>query len=102
MSIHKRFLKSQPVCKVTFKIPATVGDDARDAHVVGEFNDWSTSALPMKRLKTGAFTATVDLAKDRSYQFRYLLGQSRWENDPDADDYRPTPYGDSQNSVIHL
>lgn len=102
MSIQKRFLKSKPICKVTFKIPANVGDGVKSAHVVGEFNDWSTSAMPMKRLKNGAFSATVDLAKDRSYQFRYLLGQARWENDPDADGYRPTPYGDSQNSVIQL
>ena len=102
MSIRKQFLKSKPVCKVTFKIPATIGDSAGNAHVVGEFNDWSTSATPMKRLKNGAFTATVDLAPNRSYQFRYLLGQSRWENDPEADGYLPTPFGDSQNSVITI
>ena len=102
MSIRKQFLKSKPVCKVTFKIPDIVSNDAENAHVVGEFNDWSTSATPMKRLKNGAFTATVDLAPNRSYQFRYLLGQSRWENDPEADGYLPTPYGDSQNSVISL
>jgi 1,4-alpha-glucan branching enzyme len=102
MSIRKQFLKSKPVCKVTFKIPATVGDNAGKAHVVGEFNDWSTSATPMKRLKSGAFTTTVDLAPNRSYQFRYLLGHSRWENDPEADGHVPTPYGDSHNSVINL
>ena len=102
MSIRKQYLKSKPVCKVTFKIPETVGNGAENAHVVGEFNDWSISATPMKRLKTGAFSATVKLAKARSYQFRYLLGQSHWENDPDADEYIPTPYGDSHNSVISL
>jgi 1,4-alpha-glucan branching enzyme len=102
MSIHKKFLKSKPVCKVTFKIPDTVSNGAKNAHVVGEFNDWSTSATPMKRLKNGSFSATLDLAKNRSYQFRYLLGQSKWENDPEADGYLPTPFGDSQNSVISL
>jgi 1,4-alpha-glucan branching enzyme len=102
MSIQKKFLKSKPVCKVTFKISEKVSDGAENAYVVGEFNDWSTSATPMKRLKNGSFSATVDLAKNRSYQFRYLLGQSKWENDPEADGYLPTPYGDSQNSVISL
>ena len=102
MSISKQFLKSKPVCKVTFKIPETVGNEAENAHVVGEFNDWSTSATPMKRSKSGAFSATVGLEKGRSYQFRYLLGQTHWENDPDADDFLPTPFGDSQNSVIRL
>lgn len=102
MSIRKQYLKSKPVCKVTFKIPETVGNGAENAHVVGEFNDWSISATPMKRLKTGAFSATVNLEKARSYQFRYLLGHEQWENDPDADDYLPTPFGDSHNSVISL
>jgi len=102
MSIRKQFLKSKPVCKVTFKIPETVGDGTENAHVVGEFNGWSTSATPMKRLKTGAFSATVALETDRSYQFRYLLGQFHWENDPDADDYIPSAFEDSQNSVINL
>ena len=56
----------------------------------------------MKRLKNGAFSATIDLETGRAYQFRYLLGKSRWENDPDADDTLPTPFGDSRNSVIRL
>ena len=102
MGIRKQFLKSRPVCKVTFDIPQTVGNDAEDAHVVGEFNDWSPSETPMRRLKDGTFRATVELSAGRTYQFRYLLGNAHWENDPDADGYLPTPFGDSHNSVIHL
>ncbi len=102
MAIRKQFLKSRPVCKVTFKIPGDVDHSAKHASVVGEFNDWSTSATPMKRLKNGTFSVTMDLETGRSYQFRYLLGQAHWENDPDADDEMPTPFGDSRNSVIHL
>jgi 1,4-alpha-glucan branching enzyme len=102
MAIRKQFLKSKPVCKVTFKIPKTMGNGAENATIVGEFNNWSTSATPMKRLKNGAFSASVELEKGRSYQFRYLLGDSHWENDPDADEYIPTPFGDSHNSVIRL
>lgn len=102
MGIRKQFLKRRPVCKVTFKIPETLGNAAEDAHVVGEFNDWSTSATPMKKLKSGAFSVTVDLATGRDYQFRYLIGEADWENEPDADGVRPTPFGDSQNSVLRL
>lgn len=102
MTIRKQFLKSRPVCKVSFKIPEGVANGAKNAHVVGEFNDWSTMATPMRRLKNGAFRVTIDLATGRSYQFRYLLGQSQWENDPDADDDLPTPFADSRNSVIRL
>ena len=102
MSIKKQYLKTKPVCKVTFRIDAAAGNGASKAHVVGEFNDWSTSANPMKRLKDGSFTATIDLAKGREYQFRYLLGKQHWENDSEADRQVPTPYGDSHNSVITL
>lgn len=102
MGIRKQFLKSRPVCKVTFKIPDTMGNTAKSAHLVGEFNGWSTSANPMKRLKNGGFSTTVDLETGRPYQFRYLLGASDWENEPEADGLLPTPYGDSQNSVIQL
>lgn len=102
MSIRKQFLKSRPVCKVTFTIPESMRNGAEDAFVVGEFNQWSTSATPMRRSKKGSFSATVELDKDRSYQFRYLLGRSRWENEPEADDVQPTPFGDSHNSVIRL
>jgi len=100
MSIKKQYLKTKPVCKVTFKIDAAVSNAAPKAHVVGEFNAWSTSAHPMKRLKNGGFTATLDLEKGREYQFRYLLDKQRWENDSEADRQVPTPYGDSHNSVI--
>lgn len=102
MAIRKRFLKTRPECKVTFTIPESIGNGAKTAHVVGDFNDWSTSVTPMKRLKTGALNATVDLETGRSYQFRYLFGQSHWGNDPDADDHVPSPFGDSSNSVIHI
>ena len=102
MAIRKQTLKNKPVCKVTFNVCEKMANAATQAHVVGEFNNWSTSATPMKKSKKGAFSATVELEKGRSYQFRYLLGQSRWENDPDADGYLPTPFVDSHNSVINL
>jgi len=102
MSIRKQFLKRKSVCKVTFKIPAQMGDTAIQAHIVGEFNDWSISATPMKRSKDGSFSVTLELETGRSYQFRYLLGQDDWKNDPDADDFLSTHFGDSLNSVLSL
>lgn len=102
MSIKKQYLKSKPICKVTFKISESDSNAAQKAWVVGEFNNWSTSAHPMKRLKNGQFTTTVPLEKGREYQFRYLLGQNQWQNDEQADKQVPTPFGDSSNSVIVL
>ena len=102
MSIKKQFLKSKPVCKVTFQVSEKMGNSAKIAHVVGEFNDWNTLATPMKKLKTGAFSTRLDLEKGREYQFRYLLDENNWQNDVDADKFVTTPFGDSNNSVIVL
>ena len=100
MTIKKQYLKSREVCKVTFRIPAEVGNSAGTATVVGEFNDWSPRANPMRRSKNGSFAATMDLEKGRAYQFRYLLDKKKWENEPEADKFVTSPYGDSDNSVL--
>lgn len=102
MSIKKQFLKSKPVCKVTFRVPEKIGNSAQTAHVVGEFNDWNYGATPMKKLKSGAFSTVLDLEQGREYQFRYLLDKKNWENDVEADKFVATPFGDSKNSVIVL
>lgn len=100
MSIKKQYLKSRPVCKVTFVLPKEKGNAAETAHVVGEFNNWDLLSNPMKKLKSGQFKVTIDLEPGRDYQFRYVLDGLHWENDTEADRYVPSPYGDSDNSVI--
>ncbi len=100
MAITKRYLKTKPVCKVTFKIPAEVANAAKTAQIVGEFNGWSYTANPMRRLKDGAFTTTVDLEKGKAYEFRYVLDENHWQNETEADKFVISPYGDSENSVI--
>jgi 1,4-alpha-glucan branching enzyme len=67
---------------------------------MGEFNNWALFSTPMKKLKSGAFTTTLDLEPGREYQFRYLLDKKIWENDRDTDKSVFSPYGDSENSVI--
>ena len=85
---------------MTFCIPEELGNGSRKACVVGEFNDWSVTAHPMKKRKDGTLHATIDLEKGRAYQFRYLLDEETWVNDPDADGCVPTPFGDCENAVL--
>jgi 1,4-alpha-glucan branching enzyme len=61
MSIKKQYLKSKPVCKVTFRLPEEAAKSVRSANIVGEFNDWGIHANPMRKLKNGSFTVTIDL-----------------------------------------
>ena len=100
MSIFKKYLKKRPVCKVTFRLPKKAAKSANSVHVVGDFNRWDQLATPMKRLKSGDYTASVDLELYKEYEFRYLKDGSEWENDWEADKYKPSPFGDSDNSVV--
>jgi len=100
MIIKRQYLKSRPVCKVTFGLSGDLANDASNAHLVGEFNEWHFSATPMKKRKDGSFAVTIDLETGTEYQFRYLIDQSHWENAANADRYVPTPYGNAENSVI--
>ncbi|MCG6868692.1 MAG: isoamylase early set domain-containing protein [Gammaproteobacteria bacterium] len=97
--MKKRYLKTKPVCKVTFDLPASIGP-ARQVSLTGDFNDWNVESTPMKRRKDGSFTVTVDLQRDAEYQFKYLIDGQRWENDKEADKYIQAPVGGGENSVI--
>ena len=100
--IKKEYLKSRKVCKVTFRLPKIAAVGAKSVHIVGDFNDWGIYANPMKRLKNGDYTIRLELEPAREYQFRYLINESKWENDWNADKYVKSPYGDSDNSVVVL
>jgi 1,4-alpha-glucan branching enzyme len=102
MSLKKQYLKTKARCKVTFRLPKAAAPGAKTVHIVGEFNNWSTVNTPMKRLKNGEFKAVVDLVPSRAYQFRYLIDQTIWENDWEADRYVKSDFGDCENSVVVL
>ncbi len=100
VGIKKEYLKSGGVCKVTFRLPKIAATNAKTVCIVGEFNNWNIYANPMKKLKSGEFTITLELEPGREYQFRYLIDEHTWENDWSADKYVKGPYGDSDNSVV--
>lgn len=102
MSINKQYLKTKPLCKVTFTLPALRLQQPEHVALLGEFNDWDPQALLMKKNKAGDFTATVNLEKNRDYQFRYLVNGGTWLNDDAADSYQPSPVSYDNNSVIRL
>jgi FixJ family two-component response regulator len=100
--IKKVYVKGKNMCKVTFKLPSIAAIDANRVCIVGDFNSWDISANPMKKLKNGNYTTTLQLEPGRQYQFRYLIDESKWENDWNADKYVKNPFGDSDNSVVVL
>lgn len=98
MAITKQYLKSKPICKVTFSIPA---EDAKKVSVVGSFNKWNEKATPLKKLKSGTFKGTVDLDKDASYEFKYLV-DGAYVNDDAADGYAWNEFAGADNSVVNV
>lgn len=101
MSVEKKPLKSKPVCKVKFSLNGGNYDNASSILLLGDFNHWSMEETPLKKSKTGVWSASLDLPTGASYQFRYLIDGTRWENDPEADRFVPSGLG-SENSVLDL
>ena len=90
----RRFVKDN-IVKVTFALPS---DAARESvRLVGEFNGWEGTRL--ERQKDGEWKATVALSAGREYEFRYLIDNERWMNDPGADRYVRNPFG-GDNSIV--
>jgi 1,4-alpha-glucan branching enzyme len=98
--IKKQYLKTRPGCRVTFRLPKEAAPDAMYVSIVGDFNNWSITETPLKKLKSGDFKTTITLPCDREYKFRYLIDSNRWENDWCADKYVPNCYGGDDSVVV--
>ena len=98
MAIKKQFLKSKPVCKVTFSLPA---EEAKKVSVVGSFNEWNAKKAPLKKLKNGTFKGAVDLDTNNSYEFKYLV-DGAFVNDDAADSYVWNEFAAADNSVVSV
>lgn len=96
MAITKQYLKSKPICKVTFSILA---EDAKKVGLAGSFNKWK--ATPLKKLKNGTFKGTVDLDTESSYEFKYIV-DGTYVNDDAADNYVWNDFAAATNSVVNV
>jgi 1,4-alpha-glucan branching enzyme len=102
MPISITTFKSRPACKITFKLDAEDAAGATQAFLVGSFNNWSTTANPMKHNKNGSFTLDVEFQKGEEISFRYLLGDGRWVNEKAASEFRYCDFAGADNSILKL
>lgn len=70
--------------RVTFSLPSSFWADT--IHLVGDFNDWNTTATPL-HLGDSCWSVTLDLEPGRSYQYRYLMNNTEWVTDWQADSF---------------
>jgi 1,4-alpha-glucan branching enzyme len=96
MSIKKQFIKTKPVCKVTFSVEAK---EANQASVIGDFNNWSVEEGALSKLKNGTFKATFELDKDATYEFKYVV-DGEFINEPEADSFKWNDFAGAENSVL--
>lgn len=100
MRIKKHYLKNHDKCKVTFGLKEKV-KSIESFRISGDFNNWNIHCEPMKALNKGRLTQPIEFEAVKSYQFKYLINDSVWANDPKSDEFVPNGFGHDQfNSLI--
>ena len=95
--ILKTYYKTKDYCKVKFSFKP---DNAETVQILGLNSDWQKSVI-MSKKRDGSFAVEVTLPKDSTHQFKYLVNENEWINEPEADSLEPNEFGGS-NSVIVL
>lgn len=95
--IHKMATPDANYVRVSFELPSCLWADR--IYLVGDFNGWDQTAMPMRQERDGVWRAVIDLPRDRSFEFRYLV-DGQWTSDFHADGFTQNRYGDS-NSIVH-
>ena len=93
--VQKTYFKTKDYCKVKFILTT---ENAETVEILGLNSDWENSIL-MKKKKDGSFTCDVSLPKDTRHEFKYLVNETEWRGDPEADGQEQNAFG-SHNSVV--
>jgi Glycogen recognition site of AMP-activated protein kinase len=95
--VQKTYYKTKDYCKVKFSFTV---ENAETIEILGLNSDWENSVI-MSKKKDGTFSADVNLPKDSTHEFKYLVNEKEWLNEPEADTVAQNVYGGT-NSVISL
>lgn len=93
--VQKTYYKTKDYCKVKFSFNV---ENAETVEILGLNSDWENSVI-MSRKKDGSFSADVNLPKESKHEFKYLVNETLWLNEPEADGETPNEYGGT-NSVL--
>lgn len=77
--IEKKYFKTKDYCKVKFSLDI----EAKKVEILGLNGDWKKSVLMTKK-KDGSFSIEVNLPKDSTHEFKYLVDKKNWVNDAEA------------------
>ena len=91
----KKFFKTKDEAEITFEFTR---DDVTSVSLCGDFSDWQPVSMKFNK-KEKSFRTKIRLPKGENFHFRYLINESEWENDYEADAYLPNGFG-TDNSVV--
>lgn len=94
--VQKTYYKTKEYCKVKFTVK---NEEAETVSILGLNSDWKNSVF-MSKKKDGTFSADVNLPKDTTHEFKYLVNETLWLNDPEADQEVPNAFGGSNSVVV--
>lgn len=94
--LQKTYYKTKDYCKVKFSFKPEV---AETVEILGLNSDWQNAVI-MSRKKDGSFSAEVNLPKESKHEFKYLVDNIEWANDPEADTEVPNVFGGSNSVVV--
>jgi hypothetical protein len=95
--LQKTYFKTKDYCKVKFSLQ---NETAEAVEILGLNSDWNNSII-MSKKKDGTFSADVNLPKDSKHEFKYLVDNTLWMNEPEADGEVSNVFGGS-NSLVAL
>ena len=73
--------------------------EAVNVFLTGDFNDWNTQSLPMKKGKEGIWKAKIDLEPGR-YEYKFYADNAWIEDLPDSETVY-NPFG-TKNYIISV
>ena len=82
--------------RITFKLEAS---EAKEAILVGDFNNWDVKKHRMKKDNKGRWTKIVTLAPGR-YEYKFLV-DGQWQNDPGNDQMVHNSFG-TVNNILNV
>lgn len=76
-------------------------DAAGSVALAGDFNRWNPSASPFTKQPNGIWRAEIELPPPGSYQYKFLVNDEQWTDDPGNGMKSPDGHG-GFNSVLYV
>ncbi|MGH9882584.1 MAG: S8 family serine peptidase, partial [Pyrinomonadaceae bacterium] len=76
-------------------------DAAKSVTVAGDFNNWERAATPLSKDASGLWFAEIETPAAGRYQYKFIVDERRWIEDPSNGLKEPDNYG-GLNSVLTI